>query len=81
MKFYYLRNKKRVPRGLVAMDWQSGQIGYSLCDKEDRNKFTKKEARERAISKLGTPLEDIPHSLQKIAKDMVEYRRLKTWET
>jgi hypothetical protein len=76
----YLRNKKRIPYGVIVavkssvIATDSFNIGYSLCNKKD--KFSKKIALEvaigRAVLKPFVGSEKIPHDILKICPSFVE---------
>jgi len=48
----YVRDRKGI-RGCLVIDTGTGNIAYSLCNKLDRHKSTKKLARQIAVNRLG----------------------------
>ena len=47
----YVRDRKGI-RGCLAVHTDSGDVAYSLCNKLDRHKSTKKLARQIAVDRL-----------------------------
>jgi hypothetical protein len=50
-KFRYVRDNKGNPRGVVAVDTITKEIGWSFCCKTDR--FVKSIARKIALDRIG----------------------------
>jgi hypothetical protein len=50
-KFRYIRNNKGNPRGVIAVNTITGEIGWSFCCKTDR--FVKSIARKIALDRMG----------------------------
>ena len=77
IKFRYIRDKRQRPRGVVAVDTNTGQVGWSFYHKKEETKpFSKAMAREIAVQRMVSgsgPNVTVPRDIQ------VEIDDVKNW--
>lgn len=76
VQFRYKRDRKGRPIGVVAVDRETMDYGWSLCHKAD--KWDRELARTIAIGRLYSPnvekhMDELPFSMQKTCQDAIAY--------